>query len=61
MKKIFTIKEGNTYTQLSWFCSTKYKTGEGIVAFKFAPELQNYLLELTSNYTQYQLKKGFIL
>ena len=56
MKKIFTIKEGNVYTQLSWFCSTKYKTGEGIVAFKFAPELQKYLLELTSNYTQYQLK-----
>jgi len=56
MKKVFTIKEGNVYTQLSWFCSTKYRTGEGIVSFKFAPELQKYLLELTSNYTQYQLK-----
>lgn len=56
MKKIFTIQQGNTYTQLSWFCSTKYRTGEGIVSFKFAPELQSYLLELTSNYTQYQLK-----
>jgi plasmid replication initiation protein len=55
MKKVFTIKEGNTYTQLSWFCSTKYKTGEGVVCFKFAPDLQKFFLDLTSNYTQYQL------
>jgi plasmid replication initiation protein len=55
MKKVFEIREGNDILQLSWLASVRYKTKEGIVLLKFAPDLKPYLLQLKELYTSYKL------
>lgn len=56
MKKVFEIKEGKDIVQLAWLSSARYKTGEGTVILKFAPDLKPYLLELKELYTSYRLE-----
>ncbi|MBW9159179.1 replication initiation protein (plasmid) [Clostridium tagluense] len=55
MKKVFEIKEGKDIIQLAWLSSARYKTGEGIVALEFSPQLKPYMLELKELYTSYKL------
>jgi len=56
MKKVFEIKEGKDILQLAWLCSARYKTGEGMVILKFAPDLKPYMLELKGLHTSYKLE-----
>lgn len=56
MKKVFEVKEGTDRLQLAWICSARYKTKEGRVILKFAPDLKPYLLELKGLHTSYKLK-----
>ncbi|WP_148097607.1 replication initiation protein, partial [Clostridium tagluense] len=55
MKKVFEIKEGKDIIQLAWLSSARYKTGEGVVALEFSPQLKPYMLELKELYTSYKL------
>lgn len=55
MKKVFEIREGKDIIQLAWLSSARYKTGEGTVTLKFAPDLKPYMLELKELYTSYKL------
>lgn len=56
MKKVFEIREGKDILQLSWLSSARYKTGEGTLILKFAPDLKAYMLELKELYTSYRLE-----
>lgn len=61
MKKVFEIKEGKDIIQLSWLCGARYKTGEGTVTLKFAPDLKPYMLQLKELYTSYKLNNVLCL
>lgn len=55
MSKVLEIKEDNKIIQLHWISTAIYKTKEGRIILKFAPELKPYLLQLKEYFTTYKL------
>ncbi len=54
LKKPFKyVNDKNERVQLNWFSICKYK--EGIVKFRFDPEIKSLLLDLKENFTSYYL------
>lgn len=56
MSKVLEIREENRIMQLHWVSTAIYKTNEGTIILKFAPELKPYLLKLKEYFTTYKLE-----
>ena len=49
--------ETNTFLQVAWLASAKYKKGEGTVSMSFHPSLKPLLLHIKSYFTKYELSQ----
>jgi len=56
MNRPISIKEGRSTLHTRMFSSAKYIEGESVIRFRFDPNLKPYLLQLSENFTKYELE-----
>lgn len=56
MNRPISIREEGFTLHTRMFSSAKYIDGEGVIRFKFDPDLKPYLLQLSEHFTKYELE-----
>ncbi len=56
LSKVLILKKENSLLQTHWFESVEYFEKTGMVAMRFSPDLQPFMLQLKENFTKFQLK-----